>query len=194
VEIRAEAIVAMMRPAQTKGRTSGRRLAAFTLVELLLAMTIMSLLLGLVAVFLRGMFEVEANARRQIAISDSLARLSRALRDDAHAALTADKAGAVLELRLAPEKVVRYAHHGDEVLREETIDGQFHRRDAYRVPRSCQVAFDLLGDARMTLVTLTLAPSATRAGGRRAGGAQATRIEAVLARDHRFQKPETEKD
>jgi hypothetical protein len=179
--------------ARRKRHGSGQWLA-FTLVELLLAMTIMSVLLGLVAVFLRGMFEAEANARRQIAISDSLARLSRTLREDAHAALTADSAGAVLELRLAPEKVVRYAHHGDEVLREETIDGQFHRRDAYRVPRSCQVAFDLLGDARMTLVTLTLAPSATRAGGRRAGAAQATRIEAVLARDHRFQKPETEKD
>jgi hypothetical protein len=145
-------------------------------------MTVMSLLLGMIAVFARGMLQADRASWRQITVSHSLSRLSHAFCQDVHAAVSATTTGAALELTMASNApVVRYSHRGDELLREVTISGAASRRDAFVVPKACQIGFEVLEDKSFTWVTLTLSAAAEG----RAASTPNSRIEAVLARDHR---------
>lgn len=157
---------------------------AFTLVEVLMATTVTSVLMLTAMTFFAMLWRAEQHGRQNLADAHTLARLARQFRDDIHAANSVsdpqDNASAPLELHLPERMTVDYAISPGGLLRTERLGADVRRREDYRLPESRQVRWNVTGEGSLTLVGLSLLPSDEVA---RRGTTRIWRVEAMLNPD-----------
>ena len=133
--------------------TSGRK-AAFTLVEMLIVVSLSSIVLCTVGVIFHGLRSAQrALGEHQTAI-DNIARLAEQFRADVHSAASAETTPAaesgdnespndMLKLAQPGEKVIEYAADGNCVTRIVRAGDQTTQRESYALPERCQVQWQL---------------------------------------------------
>lgn len=164
-----------------------RRREAFTLVELVVVVSVMSLLLSMVAVLLHGMLYAHHRGLRQAAAGQSLMRLADQFREDVQAAESMEIENATTaRLLAAGQPSITYRIDDRFVLRQSRPDGpaSVDSRDAFTLPKNARIRLDLeeVGQQRFAVLSVT-APTGPDG---KAPVWRATRVEAQLARDHRW--------
>jgi hypothetical protein len=127
-----------------------------TLIEMLILMSVMSLILGLVATSLVLLFKTDRQVRRDLDQVTALARLGSKFRADAHAA-TACQAGDTCDLAQSDGRVIRYALAEGRITREVRRGDTLEHRDAFVLPRTATARFDMPAEANGRLVRLIIA-------------------------------------
>lgn len=121
-------------PTTVRGHFTKRR-PGFTLVELLVVMTIFLFLLSSVALSLGTLFRAQGNLQDELVEANAMSRLREQFRADAHRATTAtvtnDNEATTLQLtlpdatsvsyRLQSQQIVRTAHEGESVLHRDVF-------------------------------------------------------------------------
>jgi prepilin-type N-terminal cleavage/methylation domain-containing protein len=182
---------------------------AFTLVEMITAMTVGTVLMGIAVSLLVVLLGAEQSGRAHVARSESLRRLADQFRRDVHAAVgeTAAK-GAVpvsptrkpgqspedwtedrpeCRLSLPDNRSVQYTIGADSISREERTDSKVVRRETYLLPKDSTAAVAVDRTTTPWTLSLTIVPSdaSMRQG-------HEIRIDALLGRDRRFTQPQKE--
>jgi type II secretory pathway component PulJ len=157
----------------------------YLLIEMLVAVTAASLVLGLSVGALALLFRLERTGREHVHHAASLGRLAEQFRNDVHAAIpqaldkTPGKDG--WRFAIAPDRAVRYSITPESVEREETAAGKTVGRESYAIPSNTTARFDAASDGNTKIVRLIVSPDSTPAAIRRE-----IHIEAVLGRGRRF--------
>jgi prepilin-type N-terminal cleavage/methylation domain-containing protein len=168
----------------------------YSLIELVVVMTIATVIVGLAAAMLHLLLQTERNGRQQMHCSAALSRLADQFRSDVHAAARqlpatpfaaqgratgdADPAGWTFELEAG--RNVQYRAQAGQIERVETLGGQIERRESYALPPDATVAIATPEDAKPPVATLIVKDTSNRE----------IRIAAVLGKDHRFDRLENE--
>jgi prepilin-type N-terminal cleavage/methylation domain-containing protein len=157
-----------------------------TLVELLVVITVGTLMLGMCVGTIHLVLRLDRGGRAQVSDRMARARLAQYFRADVRAALRTEPAtGRVqkLTLFLPEERVVEYRIEPRRVLRVRTEAGTLKNQDAFPLPRKCEAHFELEDRAGKTfagLVVLNQERAALAALGE-------FRVEGVVGKDHRFE-------
>jgi len=126
-----------------------------TLIEMLILISLTSMVLGTVATTLIALFKTDRQVRRDVEQQTTLARLGSRFRTDAHAARTCqiDK---TCELIWPDGRVVRYALEGQRLSREVRNGDAVEHRDAFVLPNTAAVRFEQPADLGGRLVRLSI--------------------------------------
>ncbi len=182
-EIMGRKFKSLSRPFNPAKARAARR--GFSLVELAVVISIMSLLLGMIAVLLQGMLQTQRAGIRQVAVGQSLMRLSAQFREDVHAADSTETEGeSTIRLVSQGGRTVTYRVDEDQLLRESQVaDSQVNaQREAFRLPPHAKISFSVLPlSDNAKLVALTM--DAQRTEQTPVPTWRPTRIEALLKRD-----------
>ena len=181
---------------QRSSRRSAFRRRGYNLVEMLVAISISSVLasasLGLIGALVRA----DHSGRRHLEETQSLARLARQFRADVAQAVEAKLAddSRRLELRVSGGASVEYAAEPGRVLREERL-GEERRREQFALPEATQLRFAVDQDrqpatAAAMLVGAQDANDSAAATAARLGW----RVEAVVGRALRFSRTHAAKE
>jgi prepilin-type N-terminal cleavage/methylation domain-containing protein len=164
--------------------------SGYTLVEMLVVIAMTTLLLGLCAGLIHTLVGVDRGGRSHLAEAESLARLARQFRADVRAAIAVAPSagepgrGIPLELALPEQRRVAYRVDASAVVRVVQQEGHARRQDRFRLPRRSAARLMVERDHGATIVSLVfdreLGPSGSAA-------LRASRIDAALGRDHRFE-------
>ncbi|MCY2992488.1 MAG: type II secretion system protein [Planctomycetota bacterium] len=128
-------------PVSSGSRTLAGRRRGFSLVELMIVMTIASVSIGLVGVCLQGLYRAEQRTRQQMTQRAALTQLGLRFRSDSHEAARVDRAeqakpggtgGLVLTVR--DGRTITYHADGGQVERTVQRGGQVVHHDAFRLP------------------------------------------------------------
>jgi prepilin-type N-terminal cleavage/methylation domain-containing protein len=172
-----------------------RRRSGVSLTELLVVISVASVLVGVAGMTIHRLLAAEQEVTRAARFSASMTRLSRSFRADLHAArsaeLTAAAAGQpeALVATLDPGHVVRYEFDGHTATRLETNEGVPVRRESFPFAPQSQLRC-LLNEAG-TLVRLELNLSTRASGPDVAPSPRVLLLEVAVARDHRFETLQT---
>lgn len=181
-----------MRPAQ-------RSRQGASLIELLAAITVGSVVFGLALVLAHGFLRMENNLRAERQTWAALGRLAEQFRDDAHAAQTVAmpepkpegakrtatstaEPGAAWSFQFASGRRAEYVVAAAEVTRIERVRGTVTSRESYPLPPGTTARLEppAAGTRR---VALRIVPEELAV---RQPAAQPVRIEALVGFDHRF--------
>ena len=177
-------------------RRSAARRRGYNLVEMIVAISITSVLAGVSLGLIGALIRADHSGRRHLEETQSLARLARQFRADvaqAQAAKLADEARR-LELRLSDGAVVEYTAEPGRVLRDERLGderlGDERRREQFVAPEATQLNFAVDQDRQPATAAAGLireqessdsaATTAARLG---------WRVEAVIGRALRYSRP-----
>ncbi len=164
---------------------NGPRRRGFTLVEMLAALTVGSVLLGIAVSILALLMRIERIGRDQVHQDAVTARLAQQFRDDVHAAarLAPAEAGkqGVWRLVLTPDHTVTYRALPELVERDETVAGKPVRHESYTLPAGWSARLIAPAEGRPPLASLSAASLETPGPKDRD-----VRIDAVVGKDHRF--------
>ena len=167
---------------------------AFTLVEMVTVVTIGSALMGVAVVMLTALLKNEGSSRRHLEYCNILNRLDGQFRADAHAAVrvAARQEGGAWELTLPePAKTLIYRCQPREITREERDGEKILRRESYALPEEVKSSIERKSEGALSTLILRVEPKPAIDVKIRY---LAANIEAVLARDHRFEKTEKPKE
>ena len=149
-------------PVSFGSRSRARRRRGFSLVELMIVMTIASVSIGLVGVCLQGLYRAEQRTRQQMTRRAALTQLGLRFRSDAHEAARVelaeqakpeDTVGLVLTAQAG--HTVTYHADGGQVERTVQRGGQVVHHDAFRLP-GVQVAWELQAVGDQTLAAAVI--------------------------------------
>jgi len=117
------------------------RRSAKSLVEMLVLMSILSVVLGTVATTLVALFKTDRQIRRDLAQQTTLARLDGRFRSDVHAARSCQiEEGCALAM---PDgRVVHYTPDGPRLRREVRRADAVEHRDAFVLPDTAIIRFE----------------------------------------------------
>ena len=162
---------------------------AFTLMEMLVVLTVGSVMLGISVGMLHLLLRSEQTGRDRVHRAAVSARLAEQFRADAAAALrqVPIEAPALCQFILPGDRTVTYRALPEEVRREERIAERPVRQESYSLPDGYSVAVAVEGEADPPLASLVVTcdhapPSAGRA----------MRVTALLGKDHRFSQRSAE--
>jgi hypothetical protein len=165
-----------------KHRRSGK-----SLIELVIVLTVLIAVMTPAARLMYTLMRSEREGIRGLAVSANMARLSRELRRDVHAALGAElvapegDAPARLRLRQADDRVVTYAPGTDRVTRTVADEaGETSSREAFHLPDGAGT-FEVSSEPRLVVFTHKRSRTSEST-----SASEAIRVEAVPGRDHRF--------
>lgn len=180
-------------------RAPQRTRQGWSLIEIVAAITVGSVIFGLALVLAHGFLRMDTSLRMERQTWASLARLAEQFRDDAHAAHAvaapapnpagakpvdsrAEYPGATWTLRLADDHRAEYTVAGEEVTRIEHAGGKVVSRERYVLPPGTIAKLEppAAGSRR---VALRIVPQEIAG---RQPAAQALRIEALVGFDYRF--------
>jgi prepilin-type N-terminal cleavage/methylation domain-containing protein len=167
---------------------------AFTLIEILVVITVGSVLMGVAVVMLAALLKSEGSSRRHLEYCTILNRLDDQFRDDVHAAAkaTPGERGEALEL-VMPEpgaKLVRYRFEPGEIVREESEGEKILGRESFTLPEEVSAKFEQKQEGESSMLILRVEPKAIDGGKIHY---PASSIEAVLSRDRRIERIEKPK-
>jgi prepilin-type N-terminal cleavage/methylation domain-containing protein len=158
---------------------------AFTLIEMIIAISVAATLTGIALCVLLLMFRTEQRGRTQLAQAESLERLADQFRQDVHSALGETVANGK-EMRhwqfdLAAKRSVQYEIADDVVSRQERSDSNAVQRESFRLPKDSTVTITVDRATNPPIVSLTIEPNEASL---RPG--HPYRVDAALGRDLRF--------
>jgi prepilin-type N-terminal cleavage/methylation domain-containing protein len=176
---------------QTTNRRRPMR-RAFTLIEMIVAISVAATLTGIAMCLLLVMYRAERSGRTHLAETESLERLADQFRQDVHAAV----GDVLLDAKMQPQQWrlelpgkidVQYDVAVNAVSREERSGSKTVRRESYILPNDSTVSVAVDRKANPPIVCLKIEPSdpSLRPG-------NPFRVEAVLGRDLRFAQPRKE--
>jgi prepilin-type N-terminal cleavage/methylation domain-containing protein len=157
---------------------------AFTLIEMLVTVSIGAVLMSIAISLLMALSEAEQGGRTHVEQNRAIQRLADQFRRDAHAAEDVVVDGSSpkeWQLKLTGNEVARYAVKGDDLAREERTGTKVIRRESYQLPKDSTAAIAVDRVANPPIVSLTLVPNDASTQSDRE-----IRIDAVLGRDRRF--------
>jgi type II secretory pathway component PulJ len=127
-----------------------------TLIEMLILISLTSVILGIVATTLIALFKTDRQVRRDLEQQTTLARLGSRFRTDAHAAKSCqiDK---TCDLALPDGRVIRYSLEGQRLSREVRRNGTVEHRDAFVLADTAAVRFEQPATQGGRLVRLSIA-------------------------------------
>jgi prepilin-type N-terminal cleavage/methylation domain-containing protein len=161
---------------QSRGRTRG-----FSLVEMVVVASAVSIVMGLCGLTLHAMFRLDRAGRAEIQDGSTVARLATAFRADVRSATSArivqnQDGTTTLELDRPDMPALRYAIEGRGLVRTERSGKETRRRESFAVERLDPVRFERDGPIlRLALVRGNDDLTRPRM--------RAIRIEAVLDKD-----------
>jgi prepilin-type N-terminal cleavage/methylation domain-containing protein len=164
---------------------------AFTLIEMITAMSVGTVLMGVAVSVLIVLLGAEQSGRTHFQRSESLRRLADQFRRDVHAAVGETAAGPEdrpgRRFSLADNASVQYAIDADRVSREQRIGAKVVRRESYTLPKGSTATIAVDRTTSPWMLSLTIMPKepAMRPG-------REVRIDALLGRDHRFAERQKE--
>jgi len=143
-----------------------------TIIEVLIVVTGVAMMLGLCAISLQVLMQLNADGQARLRGALALERLSRQLRDDVHgcelAQLAADPKAPVkpagLRLTMVPDHTVTYEVHDGSVVRDESRSGKAVRHESYFLPRGRVARFEQRNEAAHKLVALVVTQVAGKSG------------------------------
>jgi prepilin-type N-terminal cleavage/methylation domain-containing protein len=160
----------------------------FTLVEMLVVVTVGGVLMSLAVTSLVMLLRLEGAARERGRATDALANLARQFRADVHEARSAAARDRVpsgearaLALGLPDGRTVVYEAAAGRVIRREEGGPAAPREDWFPLPAPCRAVLDLRPGNGAEMAELMI-DSPAPAG-------LSLRIEAAVARDHRLAGP-----
>lgn len=136
--------------------------SGWTLVELLVVISLSMMMMGVVTAFLRIIFQSSASARRDANLQTSVARLSDTFRADVHGAEQATVQDGALQLTTRGGAIIQYRKTDHGVIRDETsVDGQ-SRRDGFWLPAAWEVRWDAPTPSKRLLIGIIIEPNNAR--------------------------------
>lgn len=150
----------------------------YNLVELLVVISIGSMILGSVAVMLHGMYRADRGARSDLESSVNLDRFAARFRADAHAAASAEVKDAALVFKDGAERSVEYKYVSGQVERTVRSGNETEHRDSFRLSSDVAVQWNVeKGETAFVSALIE-----------RTEG-KLSRMEARLGSDRRFEEP-----
>ena len=176
--------------------------SGFTLVEMLVVISVAAVMLGLSVSTIHLLLDAEHEAARSLRFNTSVARLAQAFRGDMHASrqveLPASEAGQPIVLVASADgRQFRYELDAHLATRIETEAGKEVHREVYYFPPHSSLRFEHRSDQKGPDQKLVLLEIEMAAGGRGSravpsaasdGPKRRYAIEAALGRDHRFER------
>jgi len=126
-----------------------------TLIELVVVVSLTSIVLSLAATTLVALYRIERQTRATSSQGQTLCSLASRLRQDAHAAQQATVAGGC-ELALADGRRIRYVAGPQGILREVTRGSAVEHRDTFALAAPLAAEFQLAPVGQRSLVTLAI--------------------------------------
>lgn len=163
-----------------------RKRGGFSLVECLIAISLMAVVFSTIAVAMSGLRRCSRRIREESQVELDLERFSSQLRADAHLALSVDledsadpgSAANTLLLTLTDERSVRYTLQARSIQRVLRQGEEPRHRETYRLPPSCTAHWQVDVDRPSPMVSLRIDPGA--ADSTNPFGFQAMRIDAAV--------------
>ena len=173
--------------ASSHKRTSQRR--GFTLIEVVLVVSMASVILGAIGVVLHGVWRVDLTARRHGTTMSSLAAVAAQFRGDVHAGqidssapLSGDGLADGLVIALPGDQVIEYRAAAGGITREVRCGGQISHRETYELPSGATAGWRRTAGDSLPLVSLLV--DRPREGNQSAlAGRRVLRIDAVVGLD-----------
>ncbi len=163
---------------------------AFTLNEVLVAVLLSAVVMGVALSLAHILLRVDSALREQSRDQAGLARLAGQFRADAHAAqrFAADSRGPapdgmVWRFVVDRRQTIEYETDGQDLIRRTVRDGNVVGQARFPLPQGTEAAMAHEPAGAATLVSLRLGPEAVRGG---QSPARAIRVDAILGRDHRY--------
>ena len=164
---------------------------AFTLIEMVAVITVGSAITGVGVVMLIAMLKSEGSSRRHLELCKNMVRLDEQFRADVHAAVSTSMSedASSMELTLPGDanRRVSYIVRPKEIAREEVENGKMLRQESYGLPDEVGARLQMKSAGASEFETLSIEPKEVAGSKIRY---PSTRIEAVLAKDLRFEKGE----
>ena len=170
-----------------------KRRKGFSLVEVLVAITVGSVLLAVAVGLLYSLIEVDRTSREHLRLRIAAARLADQFRRDVHAAVrliappaeaeAGAEAPAAWQLELPPDRAVEYRLEEDSLLRTEQASGEVVKREWFRLPPHAVASIRISAGQSPSIVSLRITPDVKPP---EAPAWRPVRIDAALATDHRF--------
>lgn len=132
------------------------RRSAKSLIEMLMLMSILSVVLATVATTLVALFKTDRQIRRDLAQQTTLARLDGRFRSDVHAAKSC-QIGEGCALALPDGCVVHYTPDGPRLRREVRLADAVEHRDAFVLPDTAVIRFEQPQEYSGKVLRLSLA-------------------------------------
>jgi type II secretory pathway component PulJ len=135
-----------------------------TLVEMLMLMSVLSVIIATVAMTLIALMKTDRQIRRDLDQQTTLARLSDKFRTDAHAAKSC-QVGKSCDLTLADGRLILYSVGPRQIAREVRRGETVLHQDSFLLPADAAISFVLPADTGGRLVQLRIdaAPGSDRA-------------------------------
>jgi prepilin-type N-terminal cleavage/methylation domain-containing protein len=166
------------------------RRRGYSLVELLVVISVSSVLASVAVGLIGILMGVDRGGRRHLHETNALARLAQQFRADVAAAESASSDGPhELHLRLSGGRVVDYASEAGQATREERLGQESQMHEQFSLPEEARLAFEVAADQRPAMASASLAAANDAAG----AGDSATvrlgwRVEAAVGRELRFSR------
>ncbi len=144
-----------MKPPRLTTRITQRR--GFTLVEMLVVVTVFAFLLASVALAIGTLFRAQGELQDELAQASNASRLAAQLRADAHRASTAEvvQEGETTNVRLTlPSATINYATHPRRIIRTETQGDTETHREVFRLLEGTTTRWEVSAESP-AFVTLT---------------------------------------
>jgi prepilin-type N-terminal cleavage/methylation domain-containing protein len=136
------------------------RRRGYALIEVLVVITIVSVMLALCAGMIHLLLKLDRVGRSASDVSADLSRLARDFRADAHAAAPEDpkgRSGDRLTLSIAGDRTVEYQFRPADILRTVREGTKVRHFETYRKPARSTVRIDVTRDGPRPLATLIVA-------------------------------------
>jgi prepilin-type N-terminal cleavage/methylation domain-containing protein len=171
-----------------------------TLIELLAVLTVSSVMLAIAIGLIQTLLRASGAARSDMEQQNSVARLADAFRRDAHAA-TAFQSGPAKDgdpvefsFDLGGGRVAKYRVEPDGLARTVLAGETLQSQESFVLPDETAVSVEMTPLGKANLVAMSLVSRASSAGSKSPmAPGRSVRVEARLAADHRFDRPEEAK-
>jgi prepilin-type N-terminal cleavage/methylation domain-containing protein len=164
------------------------RRRGFTLVEMLVVMTVGSVMFGIGVGVLHLLFQIERAGRDRVQQTRVLARLAEQFRADVNAAERPISAQgnrpSQWQFAMTGDRLVTYRALPGRLDRDEQVAGKLVRQESYALPTGCSATISVEREAKPPVASLIIARESTPL----AAGHE-MRVAARLGKDHRFTKP-----
>ena len=175
---------------RTAGRRRAPRRGGYSLVELLVVISVSSVLASVAVGLIGILMGVDRGGRRHLHETNALARLAQQFRADVAAAedLASDGPHG-LHLRLSDGRVVDYASEAGLATREERLGEERRAREQFALPDEARLAFEVAAEQRPAIASASLASANDAAGGGDSAAVRlGWRVEATVGRELRFSR------
>jgi hypothetical protein len=135
--------------------------SARTLIEVVVIISLLSVVMGLSVTSLGTLFRVRQQVQRDSEQGAAINRLATRLRSDAHEALSASAKDG-FQLALADGREIHYSFVAPSIIRQVRRDTTVLHHDTFRLSRSVNVTFEEVESTSKRLIRLSIRPAESR--------------------------------